>query len=85
MKIKLADGKTKELIASSYTVKSDSFDSEFSSTYSYAAHCDRLLGKGNVTKHISDISSYIPSPALSDEDIAFIEEIIEKSIQKEQY
>lgn len=80
MKVRFSDGTEKELICSSYDVISDQFDSNYSSAYGYAAFCDRLMKKKGITKHIGDLTSLSPSLALSEKDLAYIEEITETKL-----
>ena len=85
LKARFGDGKECELVISENTIRSDSFDSSYSSPYEYAAFCDRLMKQKGIQKNIDDLKSLIPSPALSDEDLAYIEQIMESKLNKDNY
>lgn len=80
MKVSFSDGSQKELIFSGTAHKSKQFANNYSSQYGYAAFCDRLLQESGIEKSLGDLTSLSPSPALSDSDIAYIEEITESDL-----
>lgn len=80
MKIHFEDEREFEMIIPATTIKSANFKNNFSSSYAYAAFCNRLLTRANVEKRFEDLSSLDPSPALYDKDLAYIAEITETDL-----
>ncbi len=77
LKSHFKNGKEFDLVIPSTVIKSDSFKGNFSSEYGYAAFCNRLLKRAEVEKRFDDLTSLSYSSALSQSDIAYIEEITE--------
>lgn len=80
MKLHFEDDREFEMIVPSTAIKSGNFKSNFSSSYAYAAFCNRLLTRSDIEKRFDDISSLDPSPALSQKDLAYIAEITETDL-----
>ena len=80
MKLHFKDGHEQELVFPTALIESKSFKSSFSSEYGYAAFCNRLLKRSEVEKRFEELTSLSPSSALSEKDLAYIEEITETNI-----